>query len=73
MANAKHDGVYTLDGSRFLIHKGDSLPEGAVLDGDGDAAPETPEASKDGAAETKAAKSGPSETTDAVSTPSETV
>jgi hypothetical protein len=64
MANAKQDGVYTLDGGRFLIRKGDPLPEGAELD----AAKETPEAESEQPAETKA-KSGPSETTDAAKAP----
>lgn len=43
MMNAPKDGIYELDGNRFLIRKGDPLPEGAVFD-DPDAmpAPEEP-------------------------------
>ena len=34
MAKAKDNGIYTLDGRRFKVRKGDILPEGAVMEGD---------------------------------------
>lgn len=70
MANANETGVYTLDGARFWIKKGDKLPDGAAMDGAA-GEPETPEAAVP-KAEKKAAQTGPSETIEAAAAPSET-
>lgn len=32
MTKATHDGIYTLNGNRYVIRKGDALPDGAVMD-----------------------------------------
>ncbi len=32
MTKATGDGVYTLDGNRYVLRKGDSLPEGAEVE-----------------------------------------
>ena len=46
---APRDGVYTLDGYRYLVQAGDELPEGAVMD-------DAPEQRKQGPAPENKAK-----------------
>lgn len=67
MAKANSDGVYTLDGVRFLIRKGDALPEGAEFEAADDVLSETPDAT--GKKPVKQAKTGPTETTEAQAAP----
>lgn len=59
VTKAKQDGVYTLNGGRFNIHKGDVIPDGAVIEGDDE--PEAEERAQKAAPENKA-KAGAPET-----------
>ncbi len=52
MSNAPHDGIYTLNGMRFLMRKGTALPEGAVIEPNAD----EPEAKQAPEPENKAQK-----------------
>jgi hypothetical protein len=66
MAKAQTDGIYTLNGSRFVIRKGDTLPDGAVMEGAEDvaepAADEAPATRSKGAAPENRAKADEAET-----------
>lgn len=56
MAKAKDNGIYELNGRRFKVRKGDTLPEGAVMEGD---EPEPEERAQKAAPENKAKASAP--------------
>jgi hypothetical protein len=60
MAKAPHSGVYEdANGNRFVIFKGDQLPDGVVMDADPNAEPDVEERAKPKAPSNRALKAAP--------------